>query len=63
MNNRPTVRGVGRTKSLSAGHDAPAARPWSLITGAERHGVCPQRHLTSVLAKLPCTPLGELEQF
>jgi len=57
---------LGRKNWLFAGHDAAAlnhARLWSLIASAERHGVCPQRYLTSVLAKLPCTPAGELEQF
>src|SRR5690606_2328386 len=57
---------LGRKNWLFAGHDAAAAnhaRLWSLIASAERHGICPQRYLTSVLAKLPCTPAGQLEQF
>jgi len=47
---------IGRKNWLFAGHDAAAenhARLWSLIASAERHGVDPQRYLTSVLAKLP----------
>lgn len=51
---------------LFAGHDPAAenhARLWSLIASAERHQVDPQRYLTSVLAKLPCTPATDLEQF
>ena len=46
---------IGRKNWLFAGHDAAAenaARLWSLIASAERHGVDPQRYLTSVLAKL-----------
>jgi len=29
----------------------------------QRHGIDPQRYLTSVLAKLPTTPPNELNQF
>jgi len=39
---------------------------WSLIANCERHGVDPQRYLTSVLAKLPLLGKGDpedLEQF
>lgn len=60
---------IGRKNWLFAGHDAAAlnhARLWTLIASAERHGVDPQRYLTSVLAKLPSTPAGnqaELAQF
>ncbi len=57
---------IGRKNWLFAGHDAAAAnhaRLWSLIASAERHGVDPQRYLTSVLAKTGTTPLEELEQF
>jgi hypothetical protein len=39
------------------------ARLWTLIACAERHGVDPQRYLTSVLAKVGQTKLSELEQF
>lgn len=51
---------------LFAGHDAAAAnhaRLWSLIASAERHGVDPQRYLTSVLANIGQTPPAELEEF
>jgi hypothetical protein len=34
-----------------------------LIASAERHGVDPQRYLTSILAKIPNAPTGELNQF
>jgi len=47
---------LGRKNWLFAGNDEAAAshaRLWSLIASAERHGVDPQRYLTSVLAKLP----------
>jgi hypothetical protein len=57
---------IGRTNWLFAGHDAAAAnhaRLWSLIASAERHGVDPQRYLTSVLAKIGRTPKEELDQF
>ncbi len=51
---------------LFAGNDAAAenhARLWSLIASCERHGVDPQRYLTSVLAKIGTTPTAELKQF
>jgi len=57
---------LGRKNWLFAGNDAAgktAAILYSLIATAERHGVDPQRYLTSVLAKLPFTPEGELDQF
>jgi transposase len=57
---------IGRKNWLFAGNDKAgqtAATLYSLIASAERHGVDPQRYLTSVLAKLPTTPTGELEQF
>lgn len=57
---------IGRKNWLFAGHDAAAAnhaRLWSLIASAERHGVDPQRYLTSVLAKIGQTPADQLEQF
>lgn len=47
---------IGRKNWLFAGNDAAAAnhaRLWTLIASAERHGLDPQRYLTSVLAKLP----------
>ena len=57
---------IGRKNWLFAGNDAAAenhARLWSLIASCERHGVDPQRFLTSVLAKIGQTPREELEQF
>lgn len=47
---------IGRKNWLFAGTDAAAenhARLWTLLASAERHGLDPQRYLTSVLAKLP----------
>jgi hypothetical protein len=40
-----------------------AATLYSLIASAERHGVDPQRYLTSVLAKIASTPSDEPGQF
>lgn len=57
---------IGRKNWLFAGTDDAAAshaRLWSLIASCERHGIDPQRYLTSVLAKLPTTPADELDQF
>src|SRR5690606_8351167 len=57
---------LGRENWLFAGNDAAAenhARLWSLIASAERHGLGPQRYLTSVLAKIGSTPAAELDQF
>ena len=57
---------IGRKNWLFAGNDAAAgnhARLWSLIASAERHGVDPQRYLTSVLAKISQTPRPQLDQF
>jgi transposase len=57
---------IGRKNWLFAGHDAAAAnhaRLWSLIASAERHGLDPQRYLTSVLAKIGQTSAAELSQF
>lgn len=57
---------IGRKNWLFAGNDAAAAnhaRLWSLIASAERHGLDPQRYLTSVLAKIGQTPSEELNQF
>ncbi|QEG36095.1 transposase domain-containing protein [Bythopirellula goksoeyrii] len=51
---------------LFAGNDragANHARLWSLIASCERHGVDPQRYLTSVLAKIGQTSAAELAQF
>jgi transposase len=57
---------IGRKNWLFAGNDRSgqtAATLYSLIASAERHGVDPQRYLTSVLANLPTTPAGELDRF
>ena len=57
---------IGRKNWLFAGNDQAAeshARLYTLIAGAERHGLDLQRYLTSVLAKIGQTPLSELEQF
>ncbi len=57
---------LGRKNWLFAGNDEAAAnhaKLWTLIASCERHGVDPQRYLTSVLAKLPAIPADELEQF
>ena len=57
---------IGRKNWLFAGNDAAAqnhARLWSLIASCERHGVCPQRYLTSVLANIGQTPPDQLDQF
>jgi transposase len=57
---------IGRKNWLFAGNDEAAesmARLWSLIASCERHGVDPQRYLTSVLAKIGQTPADELGQF
>jgi transposase len=57
---------IGRKNWLFAGNDAAAqshARLYTLIASAERHGVDPQRYLTSILAKIGQTPLSELVQF
>lgn len=57
---------IGRKNWLFAGNDEAgraAATLYSLIASAERHGVDPQRYLTSVLAKIPITPASKLEPF
>jgi hypothetical protein len=57
---------IGRKNWLFAGNDAAAenhARLWSLIASCERHGVDPQRYLTSVLAKIGQTSREEVGQF
>lgn len=57
---------IGRKNWLFAGHDEAGqshARLYTLIAGAERHGIDPQRYLTSVLAKIGQTKLSELDQF
>jgi transposase len=55
---------IGRKNWLFAGNDAAAqnhARLWTLIASCERHGACPQRYLTSVLANIGQTSTKELE--
>lgn len=57
---------IGRKNWLFAGNDEAAAshaRLWTLIASCQRHGVDPQRYLTSVLAKIGGTPAAELDQF
>jgi transposase len=57
---------IGRKNWLFAGTDeagASHARLWTLIASAERHGLCPQRYLTSVMAKIGQAKLSELGQF
>ena len=57
---------LGRKNWLFAGNDQAAAnhaRLWSRIASADRHGIDPQRYLTSVLAKIGTTPTEELLQF
>jgi transposase len=57
---------IGRKNWLFAGHDAAGAshaRLWTLIASAERHGIDPQKYLTSILAKIGQTKLSEVEQF
>jgi transposase len=57
---------IGRKNWLFAGNDkagGTAATLYSLIASAERHGVDPQRYLTSVLAKIAVTPAGALDRF
>jgi transposase len=54
---------IGRKNWLFAGHNAAgqvAADWYSLIASAERHGVDPQRYLTSLLAQLPTTATADL---
>jgi hypothetical protein len=56
----------GHTIWLFAGNDRAgqtAATLYTLIASAERHGVDPQRYLTSVLARIAITPAAELEPF
>ena len=58
--------GIGRKNWLFAGHDVAAERTatlYTLVASAERHGIDPQRYLTSVLARIAATPVTQLEQF
>ena len=57
---------IGRKNWLFAGNDHFAqvsAVLYTLIASALRHGLNPQKYLTSVLAKIGQTPMSELEQF
>ena len=57
---------IGRKNWLFAGNDQAAqshARLYTLIASAERHGIDPQKYLTSTLARIGQTPVSELEQF
>jgi transposase len=57
---------IGRKNWLFGGHDeagASHARLYTLIASAERHGLDPQKYLTSVLAKISQTKLSEIDQF
>lgn len=57
---------IGRKNWLFAGNDTAgqaAAVLYTLIASAQRHGLDPQRYLTSVFAKIAATPLSELDQF
>ena len=57
---------IGRKNWLFAGHDEAGgshARLYTLIAGAERHGIDPQKYLTSVLAKIGQTKLSDLGQL
>ncbi len=57
---------IGRKNWLFAGNDRAgqtAAILYSLVASAERHGLDPQRYLTSLLAKMAVTPPEDLEQF
>ena len=76
IDNNPSERAlkrvaIGRKNWLFAGNDQAAtnhartnhARLWSLIASCERHGLDPQRYLTSVLAKIGETKIGDLAQF
>jgi transposase len=57
---------IGRKNWLFAGNDQfgqAYAVIYTLIASAEGHGIDPQAYLTSVLAKIAQTPMGELGQF
>ena len=57
---------IGRKNWLFAGNDragGTAALLYSLIASAERHGLDPQRYLTSVLARLPGLPPSDLPKL
>lgn len=57
---------IGRKNWLFAGNDEAGkshANLYTLLSSAQRHGLDPQKYLTSVLAKIGSTPMGELDQF
>ena len=57
---------IGRKNWLFAGNDAAGkshANLYTLLASAQRHGLDPQKYLTSVLAKIGQTPMSELDQF
>jgi transposase len=57
---------IGRKNWLFAGNDfagGTAARLWSLIASAERHGLDPQRYLTGILARLPGASQSDLPKL
>ena len=57
---------IGRKNWLFAGNDRAGettALLYTLIASAERHGVDPQRYLTSVFAKLPFMSVEDIDQF
>jgi len=54
---------IGRKNWLFAGNDragGTAALLYSLIASGERHEINPQRYLTSVLARFPGLPPGDV---
>ena len=57
---------IGRKNWLFAGSDEAGknhARLWTLIASAQRHGLDPQKYLTSILARINQTQLSDLHQF
>jgi transposase len=57
---------LGRKNYLFAGSDEGGKRAavhYSFVATCKRHGVDPQAWFTDVLARIPSTPLSQLEQF
>ena len=57
---------MGRKNYLFAGSDEGGKRAavlYSFVATCKRHGVDPQAWFTDVLARIPSTPLSQLEQF
>jgi transposase len=57
---------IGRKNWLFAGNDRfgeVSATLYTLVASAERHGIDPQAYLTGVLARLPSTPVSQVDQF